>query len=328
MSEKSIFFSNFSEIQSRPAFKNELEISPQNFHKLIGQYRLDEEVRCQVRTDNGICHQNHKLGWLGVTSEGYEALIGGHCATKYFKADKTFHFERKRVKAAIDRDRAIQKFNNLVTQHTENELQTLRLQCIEVRKIADAINKTFPDSVLKFITNAQKTQNWAVKIDVEEPGQFEDTKKRWLIHTLRNVKPIPQHFEIASLMIHIKSVLEMINKIKNTVPEELPTPKLNKINDSLSEIVDFQKKCNDFEKNLHHFMKADNLDSLIYVCDDKDEEYLATKAILLLSGGKVTDGYINLRLRRIKERTIKKFGGKNVRKSRLKEKYQQSTVFQ
>lgn len=327
MSDKSIFFSSFSEIQSRPAFKNKLEISPRNFHKLIGQYRLDEEVRCQVRTDNGICHQNHKLGWLGVTSEGYEALIGGHCATKYFKADKTFHSERKRVKAAIDRERAIQKFNDLVTQHPEDQLQMLRLQCIEVRKITDAINKTFPNSVLRFITNAQKTQNWTIKIDVEEPGKFKDTKK-WLVHTLSNIKPIPQHFEIASLMIHIKSAMEMINNITNTVPEELPTPKLNKINDTLSEIADYQQKCNDFKQSLHHFMKAENLDSLIYVCDDRDEEYLATKAILHLSGGKVTDGYINLRLRRIKEKTMKKFGDKNVRKNLLREGYQQNTVFQ
>lgn len=328
MSDKSIFFSGFSEIQSRPAFKNELEISPQNFHKLIGQYRLDEEVRCQVRTDNGICHQNHKLGWLGVTSEGYEALIGGHCAAKYFKADKTFLFERKRVKAAIDRERAIQKFNDLVTKHPEDQLQTLRLQCIEVRKLADAINKAFPDSILRFITNAQKAQNWAVKIDVEEPGQFEDTKKRWSVHTLNNLKPIPQYFEIASLMTHIKSVLEMVGKIKNTDPEELATPKLNKINDSLSEIIDCHNKCNDFEQSLHHFMKSDNLDSLVYVCDDRDEEYLATKAILFLSGGKVTDGYIKLRLRRIKERAMKKFGGKNVRRNRQREGYQQSKVFQ
>ncbi|HHM2118026.1 TPA: hypothetical protein ACRG4Q_005623, partial [Klebsiella pneumoniae] len=90
MAEKAIYFSSYNEIEKRASFNSEQEISPDNFKSLVGMYRFDENVICQVRTKKGICHQKHKNGWLGITNDGVEALIGGHCASEYFKADNSF----------------------------------------------------------------------------------------------------------------------------------------------------------------------------------------------------------------------------------------------
>ncbi|HHM1133002.1 TPA: hypothetical protein ACRG2Y_005686, partial [Klebsiella pneumoniae] len=108
MAEKAIYFSSYNEIEKRASFNSEQEISPDNFKSLVGMYRFDENVICQVRTKKGICHQKHKNGWLGITNDGVEALIGGHCASEYFKADNSFRLEKKRVESEIERRLAVE----------------------------------------------------------------------------------------------------------------------------------------------------------------------------------------------------------------------------
>lgn len=100
---KGYIFSSYNEIEKRASFNSEQEISPDNFKSLVGMYRFDENVICQVRTKR-ICHQKHKNGWLGITNDGVEALIGGHCASEYFKADNSFRLEKKELKVRLNGD--------------------------------------------------------------------------------------------------------------------------------------------------------------------------------------------------------------------------------
>jgi len=49
---------------------------------------------------------------------------------------------------------------------------------------------------------------------------------------------------------------------------------------------------------------------------------------MAITGAKVsTDGHVNLRLRRIKEKTTKLFDGKLIRKNQIVEKFQRSKAF-
>lgn len=66
---------------------------------------------------------------------------------------------------------------------------------------------------------------------------------------------------------------------------------------------------------IEDFIKHGNLDSLIYVCDDEEEQFLTVKAIMSMTGAKVSsDGHIKLRLRRIHDRYKQQFNGKKIRK--------------
>lgn len=58
---KSEFFSSFIEIEKRPEFSPDQEISPDNFKELVGEYRLDEDVICQVRTKKVFAIRNIRL---------------------------------------------------------------------------------------------------------------------------------------------------------------------------------------------------------------------------------------------------------------------------
>ncbi|HHR6439502.1 TPA: hypothetical protein ACS777_000173 [Providencia alcalifaciens] len=182
MTEKSMFFYNATEIESRPSYNPTQEISPENFHALIGMYRFDDDVICQVRTSSGICHQKHKSGWLGVTHEGDEAYIGGHCAKKYFRADSRFKLEKNRVKSEIERNTALNKIEEYLSNKSilKENLSNLRSQLIDVRKELDLFYKTFPGGVLRFIDGAQRTGNWSIMVDVLTPysnNQIKNNKK-------------------------------------------------------------------------------------------------------------------------------------------------------
>lgn len=328
MAEKSEFFSSFIDIEKRMSFSLNQEISPDNFKELVGQYKLDEEVACQVRAKGGICHQKHKNGWLGVTKDGNEALIGGHCARNYFKADKNFAIERKRVCREINRKRNIDKIKEYkVDSLTYMEyLLNLRKEIISTREIYDDINKNFPSSVLSFIDNSRKTKKWDIKIDILKTNN--KGNKNWVSGSLGTLKPLPYKYEIINLISKIKLIIETYNEICQIDPETLSTPKSKKLIDIISEKDGIKNKIIELRDQINNFIKIPNLESLIYTCNDNDDEYLLAKAIMILTNSKVlTDGHINLRVRRIKERIEKQFGGYQIRRNQLIDKFSTRNVF-
>ncbi|EAM8425062.1 hypothetical protein RF20_23560 [Salmonella enterica] len=329
MAEDSEYFSSFIDIDKRPSFSSDHEISPENFQKLIGEYKFTEDVICQVKALNSVCHQKHKSGWLGVTTDGFEVLIGGHCARKYFRADKSFTSERKRVRKEIDRKKALHKLkvfrdNTLIINE---ELSRLRATIINTRIILDQILKSFPNAVLSFITDAQKTRNWDIKIDVLHKFN-DDNKPIWVTSSLGNLKSLPYMYEVISLMARAKSLAEKFAEACSLNPEDVSTPKLKRIIETLNDKDDLIKSATSLSQEVARFTDTRNLELLIFVCGNYEEEFLATRAIMAITGAKVsTDGHVNLRLRRIKEKTTKLFDGKLIRKNQIVEKFQRSKAF-
>ncbi|WPM85083.1 hypothetical protein QNH14_00955 [Apirhabdus apintestini] len=123
-------FLSYDDICKRPAFDQNYEISPDNFHKLIGKYSFKERHICQVRTNKGICRQKHNNGWLGVSLEGVEALIGCDCAVNYFSAHDDFIREKNRVNDELDRKEALEKMSLLLGKNWKRRviLWTLKKQ--------------------------------------------------------------------------------------------------------------------------------------------------------------------------------------------------------
>ena len=278
---------------------------------------------------NGVCHQKHKSGWLGVTADGFEVLIGGHCARKYFKADKSFTNERNRVRKEIDRKKALHKLKDYRDKSLimNEELSYLRATIINTRVILDQILKSFPNAVLSFITTAQKTHSWDIKIDVLQKFN-DDNNPIWVTSSLGNLKSLPYMYEVISLMTQAKSLAEKFSEACSLNPEDLSTPKLKRIIETLNDKDDLIKSATSLSQEVTRFIDTKNLELLIFVCDNYEEEFLATRAIMAISGAKVsTDRHVNLRLRRIKDKTTKLFDGKLIRKNQIVEKFQRSKAF-
>ncbi len=328
MTGKSESFSNFIDIEKRKNFSLNQEISPDNFKELVGEYILSEEVTCQVRTKSGICHQNHKKGWLGVTKDGNEALIGGHCASKYFKADKLFIIEKKRVRSEIDRKKYIDKIKQLCANPLEfmGELISLRKAIINTRKLFDELNKLLPNIVLVFIDDARKTKRWEIKVDILKGDN--QGSKRWIPDTLGNIKSLPYKSEISTTIEKIKILIEKYEEVCKIDPDTLSTPKLKNLLAIFNEKEDIEKNTTKLSEQVNKFIKTENFENLIYTCNDIDDEFILAKAIMILTNSKVlSDGHINLRIRRIKERIEKRLGNYPVRRNQLIDKYAKTNAF-
>lgn len=64
------------------------------------------------------------------------------------------------------------------------------------------------------------------------------------------------------------------------------------------------------------FLKGPNVVFLIYVCDSQKEKFLTTQALMRLSGLKNAHStYIGKRLKSIKDKMDKLFGGDSIRNS-------------
>lgn len=71
-----------------------------------------------------------------------------------------------------------------------------------------------------------------------------------------------------------------------------------------------------YNEEVSAFLKESNMELLIYVCDSNKEQFLTTQALMRLSGLKATHSiYIDKRLKSIKDKMEKLFGGDYIRKS-------------
>lgn len=329
MSDKTEYFSKYYEIENRESFSSEQEISPDNFKELVGYYEFDENVSCQVKTKRGFCRKNHKIGWLGVTVDGVEALIGGHCAKTYFKADMRFSLETKRINSELDRRRYIielQSYRDNVDL-IESELVTLKTSLINVRKVLSIIYKTMPDVILRFIETAQRTNNWGVNLDVLYPAKNDDQKPQWQVHSLATLKSVSTIREVISLITRVKTLTGIFEEFLGHDISELPTPKLKYYANEFRDKGDYERLCLMLANETKKFIDPKNLDLLLFVCNDYEDKYQTVKSIFGITGSKVhSDAYINLRIKRVEERVSKQFNNYPVRSNQQVVKYKKNSL--
>lgn len=329
MSDKTEYFSKFFEIEKRESFSPNQEISPDNFKELVGYYELDENVSCQVKTKRGFCRKNHMIGWLGVTVDGVEALIGGHCAQTYFKADSRFTLETKRIKTELDRREYVTELQVYKdnSDTVSRELSDLRTNLISIRKIIDVIYKTMPDCVLRFLQSAQRTNNWVINVDVLYPAKNEDQKPTWHVHTLQSLKSVSTTLEVISLITRVKHLIKTFDLFLESDLSEMPTPKLKYYVNELREKKNYEQLCAKFITETKKFTEPKNLDLLLFICDDYEDKFLTVRSIFGITGSKVSsDAYINLRIKRIEDRVSKQFNNYPVRSNTNAIKYKNNSL--
>lgn len=135
-------------------------------------------------------------------------------------------------------------------------------------------------------------------------------------------------YEVISLMARAKSLAEKFSEACSLNPEDVSTPKLKRIIETLNDKDDLIKSAASLSQEVARLIDTRTLELFIFVCENYEEEFLATRAIMAITGAKVsTDGHVNLRLRRIKDKTSKLFDGKMIRKNQIVEKFQRSKAF-
>lgn len=326
MTEKSMFFSHHFEVVRRPCFDPSIELSPENCKGLLARYIFSDDEICQVRTKNGVCHQKHQHGWLGVTFDGKEGLIGRCCAKKYFKADDNFQKETKRIDDELARITAIER----IKKYTDNKektiewLKDIKNHLIDIRKFLEDMYKSIPGGVSKFIHDAQKTRNWSVNVDVgyinirKENVDGEIIEKEhyeWIPSSIGNLKRVSLASDVVSIILKIKPIINTFEELLVSNIDECTTKVLNDYAKTLSGIGDVESLTEKVSVETMSFKQSKNLDMLYYACDDEYEKLVLTKYILSLHNKSTSDGYVRLRMKRIQDRFEAEFDGRMLRKN-------------
>ncbi|CAI1050537.1 hypothetical protein [Serratia entomophila] len=297
MSERTIYFTEFSEVCARSHFDTEAEISPDNFERLVGAYNFRQEVICQVRTPAGVCHQKHKKGCIGVMKDGREALIGNMCAGKYFKSDMKFALERKRINTEIERERILTRYQALMVQKDtlQMQLSSLNWEALRLNALMSDWYKSFQPGVLRFIYNAQKTANWNVVVETEHisvetvivDGQEEAREiSEWLPDMLGRLIAIPEQGHTQALVGDVKWAQDILTEVINCDPGRVSFLHLKRWVTVLDGLDEVRGKLDNVKKACEKFKKRENLELLFFVQGREDDQTKLLRQILRIRGNK------------------------------------------
>ncbi|WP_158783882.1 hypothetical protein [Pantoea sp. BAV 3049] len=324
MSEKSIWFTEFSEVCARRHFDTEAEISPDNFERLVGAYSFRQEVICQVRTPAGVCHQKHKKGCIGVMKDGREALIGNMCAGKYFKSDMKFALERKRINTEIERERIVTRYQALMAQKDalQAQLSSLNWEALQLNALMSDWYKSFQPGILRFIYNAQKTANWNVVVETEHistetvmvDGQ-EETREtsEWFPDMPGRLAAIPEEGHTQALVRDIKWAQDILTEVIACDPDRVSFLHLKRWVSVLDGIDDVRGRLDNAKKACEKFKKRENLELLFFVQGREDDRSKVLRQILRIRGNQDSVADTRREEKRITALYSKRFGGRRWR---------------
>lgn len=248
-----------------------------------------------MRTNKGICHQKHNNGWLGVSLEDIEALIGCDCAVNYFPAHDDFIRKRNRINDELDRKEALEKMTSLL----ENKLKTascfvdLEKTVREVEGKLSEIYNSFPDEVLSFLYDAQRTNNRDVFVDVQKLKTVEGkngeshTQETFIKSKLGKISAISSSMALKRLLDNVTDLMKFYNSFATVSSDDLAgikTPKLKKHVKRLGLKDEYAQLLVKYNEEVCAFLKESNLELLIYVCGSNKEQFLTTQALMKLSG--------------------------------------------
>ncbi|WP_413722736.1 hypothetical protein ACL2XG_05075 [Sodalis sp. RH24] len=329
MANSSESFASVDQITSRPNFSASLEITVDNFSSLIGRYHLSESVQCQVKTEHGRCGTKHQRGYVGVTKQGKEGLIGGFCSDKYFKGHTLFVQEKNRIDAEIDRREYIEKLNvykeNFLSLSDTYGALTKNIQAI--KKKTDHLYNGFPDIILTYLYQAQKTKNWDLNVDVLRHSRGEKgMTSNWYIEKLCTLPPLPSAHEIKSLLSRVENLKAIYSEACSSNIEDLSTPKLKGYVRSLSEFSELENIYKKFYKDVEEFTQDHTLCNLYYSCANSKDKLATIKTILTLNSPNPSEQLVRSKCEDIERITKEKFDNCQVRYNKTVMKFKKNNL--
>ena len=288
MKEKPRLFKIFDEIDSRPQFDASASVTLSNFESLVGEYHFDVEVKCQVNKSEGNCGRMHQHGWLGKTKEGKEGLIGGHCASKYFKADKTFARERNRVRKEINIANYLERLSDLLKDRKVfiDQVNTEVSRLIFVRDSVRSISDSLPDSVVRILRDMSKTGNRAVSIQVQyvETDENGNELVDWVDQNIGSISGVgvwrvDRIYGINRQLKEIKNIVQEVN-----INRDAGEIRLKRWLDILSELPRCASGIDDLEKDYDNFATFDNLKKVCFLVRNQQEQTEIAKFALSFDG--------------------------------------------
>ncbi|WP_323913278.1 hypothetical protein [Aeromonas veronii] len=310
-------FYKFFEVENREAFSPDASVSIESFLRLIGAYNFDEQVVCQVENGGGKCGHFHNRGWVGVTKNGCEVLIGNVCANKYFKADKAFALEKRRVKNEIDFQHYSKVINDclFIKPKIETELAELHNDVKQIRLFQWNMLAALPVNIASFIQHAEKTKNRTVSIDIKYVEVDDDGKEHvsWVKQEVSKLKSAGfiDLNKIKGFYTSINDIRNVFNQIE--LASEHNLPKLKAWSGKLTGRVNLIKEVNETVNECSGFITIENLNLLLLISSDDMDRKKVVDLINAYHGGCAND--FKAYIKNFESKIKKSIGGREFRLS-------------
>lgn len=155
-----IRLNNWSDLQERAGFLQNLNPNDMELKEIIGRYHEAEPVHCGLTT----CHTLHNRGYIVVATNGCETNIGHQCGKKYFGVE--FETMSKQLDFALDMKECRERleyfdrneFDNLKKWIDEKFHVTTDIRKF-LRKINNEDGDCTPSQIINVIQDMIKTGN-------------------------------------------------------------------------------------------------------------------------------------------------------------------------
>ncbi|MEY8710953.1 hypothetical protein [Mangrovibacter phragmitis] len=237
---------------------------------------------------------------------------------------------KKRVDAEIDRRENIEKLNAYKNNFLflSEKYGTLLKQTQNIKNKTGSLYKGFPDIVLSYLYQAQRTQNWDLYIDVLRHTRGEKgMTSNWYIEKLCTFPPLPAQQEILSLIGRIENLKSIFSEACSTKIDELGTPKLKHYVKSISEFSELETAFNKYYKNTEDFLHKKIIYNLYYACSNTKDKHNTVKTILsVLTNSHPTEASVRNKCEEIENATRKRFDNCEIRCNKKVMKYKKNSI--
>lgn len=249
-------FTSYEDIAKRPRFKTEIDTSITQVDKLITDYNFPEKHPCGKKD----CHQPHNNGWLALTTDIQECLIGSKCGKEW--GGDSFILQGNQLSKRQARNsqltlisKAIQNADNIFDRI--HEIKNRSKGATWLYKAIKKLEENCTQEIMQVIksrarrgesiveTSKLKTQDERDAEDASQTGNPSSAYKTEIIGQIVGLEV----FNSDLREILMDGIYSKLKTLQNTEPSTLTSPALNKL---AKEVSEFELLFNKVEEILNY----------------------------------------------------------------------------
>lgn len=314
-------FTQFEDVQTRDRFTSDIGITLDNFHSLVGAYNFPGQVRCQVNSTGNICGHHHNNGWLGVTKDGKEVLIGGDCAVKYFRADKRFSTQASQIKREIRTEELLETLRRYLADRAgfiatvDHEIERLR----DLKLTVDALFDKLGFGVRQTLIDMDKIGKRTVYVQIRYRKEDQDGKDRsdWVDHPIGSVMGtgVTRPEEFRSVITDLRALKAVLQEVR--LSQDAGGRKLKKWADQISALPELRSRIDGLIQEYRQLTQTQTLNLLVFLVRSENHQLTIAKTILKqISAQESGDNAARLYLKELKDSIRASNGNRDIRTHR------------
>ncbi|WP_434562780.1 hypothetical protein [Pseudomonas sp. R1-6] len=282
-------FNTIAEIEALPGFKKENPVSPTNYKHLLGDYFFSDEVKCcLLKSNDKLCNEGHKWGFVAVLTDGSITLVGNECAQTKFDGESRLSADRSKYLNQKKHEEGLERLRALVAQKQSalEEVLQVKSDLATVQARVHAMREKLGPQTMRHLEAIARTGAYALSvigvttkeyIDKKGKKQTDRRTQRMTLGTIANTSFLleERYRDVLHNLSDVKKAYDEAEKIEQNVT----TLKLNALTKKMDIIDQARARAFELIEQERKFAGSD-LSLLCYITPDKVERYKSAKYAL------------------------------------------------